>query len=37
MQAADGSEYTGGWQFDVKHGLGRKVHASGDVYEVNIA
>ena len=25
--------YTGGWQSDMKHGLGRKDYASGDVYE----
>jgi hypothetical protein len=23
----------GGWQEDLKHGLGRKVYANGDVYE----
>lgn len=25
----------GGWQKDQKHGLGRKVYATGDVYEVS--
>ena len=35
MQGPDGSVFTGGWQNDVKHGLGRKVYANGDVYEVS--
>ena len=34
-QASDGSVYTGGWQNDLKHGLGRKEYASGDVYEAS--
>lgn len=35
MQGPDGSVFTGGWQKDVKFGLGRKVYANGDVYEVS--
>lgn len=27
--------YTGGWQNDMKHGLGRKDYATGDVYEAS--
>ena len=34
MQGPDGSVFTGGWNKDVKHGLGRKVYSNGDVYEV---
>lgn len=34
MQGPDGSVFTGSWHKDVKHGLGRKVYANGDVYEV---
>ena len=34
MQTPDGSVFTGGWVRDVKQGLGRKVYANGDVYEV---
>ena len=34
MQGPDGSVFTGGWNRDVKHGLGRKVYSNGDVYEV---
>lgn len=37
MQGPDGSVFTGGWQNDVKFGLGRKVYANGDVYEVRTA
>lgn len=33
-EAGDGrSRYTGGWQRDVRHGLGRQVYGNGDVYE----
>ena len=34
MQGPDGSVFTGGWNKDIKHGLGRKVYSNGDVYEV---
>ena len=37
MQGPDGSVFTGGWNKDVKHGLGRKVYSNGDVYEVRPA
>ncbi len=33
-ESADGlSRYQGGWLKDAKHGLGRQVYGSGDVYE----
>ncbi len=37
MQGPDGSVFTGGWNKDVKHGLGRKVYSNGDVYEVRLS
>jgi hypothetical protein len=31
--AAAAVTHQGGWKEDLKHGLGRKVYANGDVYE----
>lgn len=32
-----GARTAGGWQKDLKHGLGRKMYSTGDVYEVRYA
>ncbi len=33
FQAPDGTYYQGGWAWDLKHGLGKKVYSNGDIYE----
>lgn len=30
FESPDGSRYQGGWQANLKHGLGKKVYANGD-------
>lgn len=34
LVSPDGTRYQGGWAHDLKQGLGRKIYANGDVYEV---
>lgn len=33
FESPDGARYSGGWQANLKHGIGKKVYANGDSYE----